>query len=345
MTRIHILRPGTHAGHRLECPELEQIARVYDVALHEAPVVIGHPGTADPAYAWVEGLDVDADGLHARLAQVDPEFSEQVRAGRWRKVSCSLYRPGSADNPVTSGWYLRHVGFLGARPPAVKGLKPAELDESADAVELDDTAGLRRTATMTRMFRALREWLIDQTNVETADRVLPTYDIDSLADAEFAETATNGDPMPPDNDDAATARATALDAREAALDAREKSAAERSAADFAECAVADGRILPRDKEALTSLLVALPPEDLAEEGAASRSSLRDIVSRLPAQVPYGEVAAPDAGGDRRRVGAIGLPAGYSTDSSSEALHRRALDYAERNGVAYEAAVLAVGDDR
>ncbi|MDU4994931.1 MAG: hypothetical protein E6263_24870, partial [Klebsiella quasipneumoniae] len=37
-----------------------------------------------------------------------------------------------ARNPAGTGaWYLRHIGFLGAQPPAVKGLEQVAFMESA----------------------------------------------------------------------------------------------------------------------------------------------------------------------------------------------------------------------
>jgi hypothetical protein len=83
---------------------------------HDAPVVIGHPVNNSPAYAWVEQLKKNGDTIEAKFSQIDPQFEELIKEGRYKKVSIALY----------PDMMLRHVGFLGAVPPAVKGLKDSE---------------------------------------------------------------------------------------------------------------------------------------------------------------------------------------------------------------------------
>lgn len=115
---VEIFRAGRHTDSKgrereFTAADLERIVTTYDPARHEAPAVIGHPQDNSPAWGWVEGLRRAGDRLLARFRQVAPEFAEMVEAGRFKKRSVSLYPDGT----------LRHVGFLGAQPPAVKGLK------------------------------------------------------------------------------------------------------------------------------------------------------------------------------------------------------------------------------
>jgi hypothetical protein len=44
-------------------------------------------------------------------------------------VSASFFSPGQEGNPEPSAYYLKHVGFLGAMAPAVKGLAPLNFSE------------------------------------------------------------------------------------------------------------------------------------------------------------------------------------------------------------------------
>lgn len=110
--------------------DLQQVVSGYDPAFHEAPAVIGHPVMNAPAYAWVKSLRMDGNVLKATLTQVDPEFGELIKQGRYKKVSASFYTPDSPSNPKKGSWSLRHVGFLGAVPPAVKGLKEPVFNET-----------------------------------------------------------------------------------------------------------------------------------------------------------------------------------------------------------------------
>ncbi|MBS4012429.1 MAG: hypothetical protein KGZ97_01545 [Bacteroidetes bacterium] len=98
---------------------------------HEAPVVIGHPVNNSPAYAWVESLKKDGETLLAKFTQIDPEFEQLIKEGRYKKVSIALY----------PDMMLRHIGFLGAIPPAVKGLKDSEFNGSESFICFGELKG------------------------------------------------------------------------------------------------------------------------------------------------------------------------------------------------------------
>ena len=65
-----IFRAGRHrtiGGQTVEFSEadLAAVAAAYDAAVHEAPLVIGHPKTDDPAMGWVSGLKCVGPRLEA----------------------------------------------------------------------------------------------------------------------------------------------------------------------------------------------------------------------------------------------------------------------------------------
>lgn len=374
MRPIHVLRPGRHDGRDWSPETLRQIAESYDAALHEAPIVVGHPRTDDPAYGWVGGLTADASGLHAAPRQVDPTFAEHVRAGRYAHVSVALYGPASPRNPLGQGkgWYLRHVGFLGATPPVVKGLRRAELGEE-DAPDATITIALGETQTLNalhRLLRNLREWIIGENDVETADRVLPEYWIEDVRPAEenpepaFAEPTppppAKEDPMPPDPDnDAAKAAAD----REAALAKREAELAEKEAklardadlreqAAFAEKLAADGRIAPAETDAVARALAAIPADaeiELAEgEKSTTRAALRRVLEGGAKRVPYGEAAppggAPNGNGAAADGAAFHAPSGWqAAEGGADETYRRVSAYAAKHGVEFAEAAAKVAD--
>ncbi len=134
MNLIEIFKAGTRKDANgkevtLTIEDLQQAVQSYNVEFHEAPAVIGHPQHNHPAYAWVKRLELDGDILKAEFDQIDPEFAEMVDKGRFKKVSASFYLANSQANPKQGSLYLRHVGFLGAMPPAVKGLRNPEFAE------------------------------------------------------------------------------------------------------------------------------------------------------------------------------------------------------------------------
>jgi hypothetical protein len=182
MKRINIFRKGTHtdsSGQKREFTEQELIAAVasYDPAKHEAPIVVGHPKTNNPAFGWVSGLEYKEGNIYAQPSQLNQDFSDQVQAGAYKKVSASWYLPDSPSNPNPGVMSLRHVGFLGAQPPAIKGLESIQFSEPDQCVEFSDSYS---TSLIADAFRSLRDFFIDTQGLEAADKAIPSYLPDSL---------------------------------------------------------------------------------------------------------------------------------------------------------------------
>lgn len=269
MRRIHIFKPGRHTdsgGTTLDfsAEDLSASAAVYSPQLHEAPLVAGHPRHDLPAYGWVERLEVDEDGLHAIPVQVDADFEKIVEAGRYKHISASFYLPDAPANPSPGTLYLRHVGFLGAQPPAVKGLKHIEFSASEDGVaSFDDALPLGLFA---RIFRGLRDAFVADKGVEAADRIISPWDVaeleqragiqmvdaDGLRYTEDAPAPELPDATPSEDADVvdtAPDPAADLAAREADLAAREEAAA---AAERMRAAEDADRARRRDAEAVAA---------------------------------------------------------------------------------------------
>ncbi|NDY73977.1 hypothetical protein DO021_19600 [Desulfobacter hydrogenophilus] len=115
---IEICKAGTWTAKNgeqvtLSTGDLDGIASAYNPTEREAPLVFGHPEDNHPAFGWVDQLKRTGDILLARFKQVPETVKDLVKAGHYKKVSISLM----ADKKT-----LRHVGLLGAVPPAVPGL-------------------------------------------------------------------------------------------------------------------------------------------------------------------------------------------------------------------------------
>ena len=347
---IHIFRPGRHTsmqGATIDFGESDLIAtaKAYDPTRHEAPLVIGHPRADAPAWGWVGGLTADEGGLFATPRQLDPAFAEMVRAGRFKKVSASFYTPDSPHNPVPGVYYLRHVGFLGAQPPAVKGLAPvpvnfAEGDTEEGCVSFDfaESPGLLRW--LADLFRGLREYVVEKDGTEMADRAIPSYAVSGLQEmaaasaaqaAEIPAFAENLTPPkeksmqkqetpPAENIDFAEtkARADELERKVAYLTGI---ARKERASRVVDKALADGRLTPAQSVGLADFMAGLDEEgtfDFAEDGSKTTSMspaafMAAFLERLPKQVDFSE-AAP--GGEE------------APDTSSNDIAQRALAYCE-----------------
>lgn len=158
--------------------DLLATAQAYDPALHEAPLVVGHPTLDGPAYGWVGGVASDGRTLEAAPRQVNPEFAQLVNAGAFKKVSAAFWAPDAPGNPVPGVYYLRHIGFLGAMAPAVHGLRTPQFAGSADGVvefsaEWDDVDNAS-------LWRGLRDWLLAKFGQDEADKAMPPYLVASL---------------------------------------------------------------------------------------------------------------------------------------------------------------------
>lgn len=249
-----------------------------------------------------------------------------VSAGRFKKRSASFYRPDSTANPVPGVYYLRHVGFLGAQAPAVKGLKDPEFhDNPDDVVEFVDSN------IIATMLRNLREFMVEKYGLETADNTLPRYLVESVeADArkaleqeikagvpadEFTEQQEIS--MTPEEIEALKAKAAKAEEAErklAEFSEQEKDFSEREKALLAREAkarraqieaeinqhVQAGRLLPAQREGLAEFMESLCESGEIEyaEGKETRKLtpreyLNKFISTLPTAIQFGEFSTDD----------------------------------------------------
>ena len=194
---IEVFRAGsftdmTGSKQTITAESLAQIAGNYDPENHPAPVVIGHPETDAPAFGWVDQLYVEGDVLKATIREAAPEFVDMVKAGRYKRVSISLFLPSSTANPVPGEMYVRHVGFLGAQAPAVPGLKPVKFaggPEASFALSQAFAAPLSpEQAELRTLRREKTERRVD--DLISQGRMLPRFKDEILS---FADSIDSGD--------------------------------------------------------------------------------------------------------------------------------------------------------
>lgn len=124
--------------------EVQYMAAAYSPERRPAPLVLGHPQdqAAAKSFGEVARLTAKAGILYA-LASVSDALVDAVRAGRYRNVSAAFTMPHGPGNPVPGAFYLNHVGFLGAHPPAIKGLTAPAFSEGGAVVSFSaDIAGI-----------------------------------------------------------------------------------------------------------------------------------------------------------------------------------------------------------
>lgn len=324
---LHIFKAGTHTANSglsltFSASDLAATAAAYDPAKHEAPLVVGHPATDDPAYGWVDALALLADGLEATSRQVDPAFAAMVNDEHFNRISSSFFLPDAPNNPVPGVYYLRHVGFLGAAAPAVKGLRKPRFD-------LSDESG-----TVTVEFS-----------------VSPAQEVSFVSKANPPSAPPAASPAGDTVDYAAQNRnLVAENARlQAELAAERARQARSEITNFAESLIDRGCVLPRDKAGLVEFLVTIPlAQNLEFASAADGNSVKtgarawalDFLNRLPAQVDFSERTAGAAAHDP--VAQFSAPPGYAVDESQLAKHQQALALVKARGIPYAQAIHEIG---
>lgn len=339
---LQIFKPGKHVasdGRVIVFTEaqVKATAAAYDPAVHEAPFVIGHPKSNDPAFGWAKALSFSAGSAPLLIAephQVNPEFAELVNDGAFKKISASFYEPDSPDNPKPGVYYLRHVGFLGAKAPAVKGLKAAEFSaDDKGVVEFMDWS----QRDIASLFRGIREFFIEKFGLESADKVIPSYMVDGIQEDAVRTTEPATTDVSYQENDLLTKEQ--LEARQRELDtqaAEQKRKDDAKNAEFTErenkvkaseaaqrrvlivggvdTLIAAGKILPKDKAGLVAFMEALPADGIVEFGEGDKKEkkptidwLRGFLSTLPKAVEFKERGA----------------GGADTELSADPLHKAA----------------------
>lgn len=287
--------------------------------LDDVPFVIGHPKDTAPAYGWIAGLKKENGRLYVKGRDVMPEFNELVKTRRFPKRSISL-RPDFS---------IRHIGFLGAVPPAIKGIQDVQFSDSEGDITIEfaevNSWTLRSIA---GVFRRLREFFIEKDGVDAADRLLPEYAITDLeqaatapeAENQYAEHHTKEDTSmagpttqsPPTQFSEADVERIRIEALEqgkregaaaAAVEFAEQQKQERAQttkdgiAVFLDDLKAKGQLLPAwERLGLRQFMESLDSETVIEfsEGETGRKSKLDFfksfLSELPKVIKFGETA-------------------------------------------------------
>lgn len=177
--RIEVFKAGTHTAmngvtKEYTVDDLHAMADKYNGQTeHKAPLVLGHPQIDDPAFGWADRFEVVGQKLLAFVSQVPDKLKEAVKVGMFRNVSLAIFADG----------LIRHIGLLGAAPPAVQGLAPVQFAEDQEFVEYAWATDEWRMPRVAKLFRGLRDWMIGKFSLEEADAIIPSDSIDYLTDS------------------------------------------------------------------------------------------------------------------------------------------------------------------
>lgn len=150
--------------------DLDKMVSTFDPKFHEPPLVIGHPSDNAPAFGWVEGIKRVGEGLYLKYRQVVDEFKEWNRKGMFKKKSIAVYPDGS----------LRHIGYLGGMPPAIKGLPDYQFSDSGKGEAVTYEFSDWRMSTLGRVVMKLRDYLVEKEGAEKADSIIGSWEVQDL---------------------------------------------------------------------------------------------------------------------------------------------------------------------
>lgn len=283
-----------------------------------APHIITHKQLYSPfAYGHAAEIKRDGDHLFIKSKNIEPQFESLVKNNRLPERSVQL-RP-----QPDGGYKLGHIAWLGAEPPAVDGLAPVQFnaDESA-ALNFSVDSDLRWTGgTLARIMRRVREWFVSEHDIDTADRVIPEWDIEQLNEigrepslAEFSAPQITQTQPKPDEDVMTFSQQQLDDAVAAAVDAAVQplqtklTAAQAAAAEFAKQkraaefsamvsdAVDTGKLTPAMASGVAEFCAALDADTVLEFSAGTDNKKTDpvtffmeFVSQLPTAVAMGKL--------------------------------------------------------
>lgn len=370
---LHVFRAGKHTatdGKAYEFSEADvaDLVDSYDPQLSRAPLVVGHPKIDDPAFGWAGAFSRNGAEVFATPEAVDAQFAELVNAQRFSNISLSVYLPDSAGNPKPGHFYPRHIGFLGAQPPAVKGLQRPQFAADDGAIEFAMPMPRRLSSLgyyLKRLFQGARDDAIERVGAEKAEQLIPQWCIDGIAEATqddddqyataFAEATQTTENLMDKTAEFAEqqkqldTQRTELDNREKALKDREDQARRDDAAEFAEQLVNDGKLLPRQKAGVVELLLAFPAgtvlnfaeaegQDAKDTGA--QEVLRALLTDLPVRVDFSEKSQGQGGST---IPNFAAPAGVTVTAGDAELYGKAKAYQRQNpNASWMDAVAAVG---
>lgn len=320
--RIKLFKPGKHVamnGETYEFSEADVRASVqaYNPELHAAPFVIGHPKHDAPAYGRLQAIDF-ADGfMMGEPSKVDPAFAEAVNGGKFDRVSVSFYSPTAPGNPVPGVYYPRHVGFLGALPPGVKGLGSVSFGESDEGVI---SFGDWNDRLIARMFRNVKNYLIETIGQEKADKVLDEWDLQSITEEAVRPEppALIEEPSFSEPQGGTMLTKEQLEQQKKDLDAREKKLKDQELAGahgahvaFAEGLVKEGKLLPAQQGKLVTILdfaASLEGDNVISFGEgdgkvekAAVEMIKDVFTAFPKIIEFGELGNVDDPGKQEKA--------------------------------------------
>ncbi len=187
---------------------MSDVTSSYNPDNYKAPFIISHDTKGIPddklasnpelSFGFPSAVKRVKDKLVAVYDEISPRIKKFYKQGDLLSISPSFYPPNHKNNPTPGKWSLRHVAGLGVTPPAIKGLASPALAFSEvgfnpieDCLEfcmcgqMEEDEEEQLTFSMgghsiAETIGKLRDWLIEQSDSETAEKIIPSRMIENI---------------------------------------------------------------------------------------------------------------------------------------------------------------------
>lgn len=310
---LKVFRAGKHIDSRgvereFTEQDVQDIADSYDPKNYHAPIFEGHDELKNDnkgLISWAKKLGSD---LWLGAEKVANQFKEKVNSGRLPALSVKLYHPNDPNNPKPGKWGLRHLAFV--QIPAIKGLGSPSFSEGNEfdvVIEFSEPVQFMDSGWMVMLARNLREYFLENGGSDVADKIVPSWMLESLMSESINEKFEN---QKQGEDMAYTEQQIKdFEVREAALLAREAETAniqqqtlEASFSEFLNSSKVVAKVPVAEKPYLLATMKALGTTNDKVEFAEGESMTpldafkKSILSR-PDLVTFGEFATEDKAAD------------------------------------------------
>ena len=250
--------------------DLEKIKKNYEEKNSDVPVCCGHPKTNSPAYGWLDGLKIEKNkengfSLFSKFKNVQDDVKEAVNKGLYKTRSISL----------TPNLMIRHLAFLGAQTPAIKKLEEFCFQDDENSIEIEIKNNEQEPKSGNEVPEPIGE---DGAFSSPPPQIQNNKGITNMNDEEIKALKDENAEL------------------KKQLEAEKKAKQAQEFQDFCDKAIAQGNILPAQKNMVMDILTASSDYEPFEFSDGNTKTVPDMVKDLIGgmkQFDFSQVATKD----------------------------------------------------
>ena len=274
-----VFRCGTHLDHSGKWRTFSEADIDKAIASYQsdsAPIVVGHPTLNAPAFGWIQQFRRQGPTLQARCSRVADEFADLVKRGLYKNRSISFNSDGT----------FRHVGFLGAAAPAVKGLEDIQFADKGEFITMD-TAETVQTEQAAAQEQAEEVQVEPEAEAKTAESEaeMQSSRADAAQKAEPEVSLSDLESQQKQFQETVKKLESQIKSLENALNVEQEKNRKAEFAAYADELIREGRLNPVAKTPLVCTMEGLFASDQANFAAPENSVLNSFKSFLNIALP------------------------------------------------------------